>query len=135
MYDDDLFSLYNTFTTTDTDEETESASSYSPSSYDDSSYSPYSSESYRDDYSVTPNYEEQQSYDSTRQVEQTQESQTRFISQMHTPMVQKSEQPVVLTKTRQRVYLNARLKIMIALIIILDNTSSIVTLARTEAGI
>ena len=115
MYDDDLYSLYNSFTTTDTDEETESASSYSPSSYDSTAYNPYSDDSYRDDYSVTPNYEEQQSYDSTTRQEQTQDVQTRYISQMHTPMIQKEEQAVVLTKTRQRIYLNARLKIMIAM--------------------
>lgn len=115
MYDDDLYSLYNSFTTTETDEETESASSYNPSSYNASSYNPYSDETYRDDYSVTPNYQEQQSYDSLRQQEQTQESQVRTVSQMHVPMIQKEEQAVVLTKTRQRIYLNARLKIMIAM--------------------
>lgn len=126
MYDDDLYSsLLNGFgtTTTDTDEETESASSYNPSSYGTTtSYNPYSTDTdyqtnYKDDYSVTPNYEEQSSYESASRNEESETSQQAHVYGMHTPMIQREEQTVVLTKTKQKVYLHARMKIVIAMFI------------------
>lgn len=119
MYDDDLFSLYNSYTqTTDEDEEVQSsASSYNPSSYNQT-YNPYDTDtSYRDDYSVTPNYEEQQSYESSRQTVQAEEQTTRVFQKMDTPMIQREEQAVVLTKTKQKIYLHARMKIVLAMFV------------------
>ena len=123
--DDDLYSsLLNSFgtTTTETDDENESTTSYNPSSYGttSTSYNPYSSDTdyqtgYRDDYSVTPNYEEQSSYESLSRNEQVSQNEQRFVAQMHTPLVQKEAPAVVLTKTKQKIYLHARMKIMIAM--------------------
>ena len=119
MFDDDLYSsLLNSFgtTTTETDEENESTSSYSPSSYDTTTYNPYSTDvSYQDDYSVTPNYEEQSSYNSASRTEDTAETTQTYISSMNTPMIKREEKAVVLTKTKQKIYLQARMKIAIAM--------------------
>ena len=125
MYDDD--DLYSSFlngfgTTTDVDDETESTSTYSPSSYNSTTYNPYSTDTgyqtgYRDDYSVTPNYEEQSSYESVSRNENVQQTNQKFVSQMHTPLVQKEAPAVVLTKTKQKIYLHARMKIMIAMFV------------------
>ena len=107
MFDDDLYSsLLNSFgsTTTETEDESESTSSYSPSSYNSTTYNPYSSDtSYQDDYSITPNYEEQSSYQSLSRNEGVQESQQKFVAQMNTPLVQKEAPAVVLTKTKQKI--------------------------------
>ncbi len=124
MFDDDLFSMFNNYTQTTTDTEEESASSttsYNPSSYNEpssTSYNPYTSDNgYQDDYSVTPNYEEQSSYDSGVRNVESERTEQRAISQMHTPMIKKEEQAVVLTKTKQKVYLQARMKIVLAMFI------------------
>lgn len=123
MYDDDFYSNFlNSFssTTTETEEESES-SSYSPSydtSYDTtSSYNPYSSDTYQDDYSVTPNYQEQSSYESNRVSEAPISENQSIVRQMNTPMIKKEEPAVVLTKTRQKIYLQARMKIAIAMFV------------------
>jgi cell division protein FtsL len=122
MYDDDLFSLYNSFnttTTTDEDEE-QSVSSYNPSSYGSTttSYNPYSTDTgYQDDYSVTPNYEEQSSYESASRNEEQAVSQQSTFVKMQAPMIQQEEKAVVLTKTKQKIYLQARMKIVLAMFV------------------
>lgn len=121
MYDDDLFSnFYNTLTsTTDTDEDSsDSVTSYNPSSYGSTttSYNPFNTDiGYKDDYSVTPNYESQSSYEPTRNVEEVQENEQRVVRGMDTPLIKREEPAVVLTKTRQRIYLHARMKIVLAM--------------------
>ena len=123
MYDDDLYSIYNAFnttTTTDEDEEQQSVSSYNPSSYGSTttSYNPYSTDTgYQDDYSVTPNYEEQSSYNSVRQAEEVEAPRSQVVSQMNTPMIKREAPAVVLTKTKQKIYLQARMKIVLAMFV------------------
>ena len=121
MFDDDLLSMFNNYTsTTDTEEET-SSSGYNPSSYTEptqTTYNPYVSDNgYQDDYSVTPNYEEQSSYNSDVRSVEPERTEQRVISQMHTPVIKKEQEAVVLTKTKAKVYLQARMKIVIAMFI------------------
>ena len=121
MFDDDLLSMFNNYTsTTDTEEET-SSSAYNPSSYTEptqTTYNPYVSDNgYQDDYSVTPNYEEQSSYNSDVRSVEPERTEQRVISQMHTPVIKKEQEAVVLTKTKAKVYLQARMKIVIAMFI------------------
>ena len=132
MFDDDLYSsLLNSFgtTTTETDEENETASSYGPSSYNTTTtYNPYSTDtSYQDDYSVTPNYEEQSSYESANRSESTVETGQTYVSSMHTPMIQREEKAVVLTKTKQKIYFHARMKIAIAMFVTIVSALLFVT--------
>ena len=122
MFDDDLLSMFNNYTsTTDTEEETSSTSAYNPSSYTEptqTTYNPYVSDNgYQDDYSVTPNYEEQSSYNSDVRSVEPERTEQRVISQMHTPVIKKEQEAVVLTKTKAKVYLQARMKIVIAMFI------------------
>lgn len=123
MFDDDLYSMFNNYTSTTTDTDENSASTtYSPS-YDDSnstqtSQNPYLNDNdYQDDYSATPNYEEQSSYDSGARNIEINRPEERVIQQMNTPLIKREAQAVSLTKTKQKVYLQARMKIMIAMFI------------------
>lgn len=121
MFDDDLFSMFNNnYTATDT-EETSSASTYSPSSYDQPSqttYNPYMSDnSYKDDYSTAQNYEEQSSYNSGVRSVEPEKTEQKVVSQMHTPVIKKEQETVVLTKTKAKIYLQPRMKIVIAMFI------------------
>lgn len=122
MFDDDLFSMFNNnYTATDTEEESSSTSTYSPSSYEQPSqttYNPYMSDnSYQDDYSTAQNYEEQSSYDSSVRSVEPERTEQRVISQMHTPVIRREQEAVVLTKTKAKIYLQARMKIVIAMFI------------------
>ena len=122
MFDNDLFSMFNNhYTATDTEEESSSASTYSPSSYEQPSqttYNPYMSDnSYQDDYSTAQNYEEQSSYDSSVRSVEPERTEQRVISQMHTPVIRKEQEAVVLTKTKAKIYLQPRMKIVIAMFI------------------
>ena len=122
MFDNDLFSMFNNnYTATDTEEESSSASTYSPSSYEQPSqttYNPYLSDnSYQDDYSTAQNYEEQSSYDSSVRSVEPERTEQRVISQMHTPVIRKEQEAVVLTKTKAKIYLQPRMKIVIAMFI------------------
>ena len=112
MFDsnDYLNSLFNTdySSTTTTETETESQSTYSPQT-DYSSSSSYE----RDDYSSAQNFTEQQTYESTSSNLFTEtEKQTR-VSQMNTPMIEKSAPVVNLVKSRARIRLETRMKIVL----------------------
>lgn len=122
MYDDDIFSFLNSMnsTTTETEQETTSVPSYNPQSESQTTYSPYlQNQDDEDDYSVAQNYEEQQSYNSINQdysspISSVSEQQsTRVLRQMETPMIQKEEPAVNLIKKRQRIELQARMKMVI----------------------
>ena len=119
MFDDDLYtSLLNSFGTTTTETEEQSTSSYNPSYGSTTTYNPYSTDSsYQDDYSVTPNYEEQSSYESASRNEEQAVSQQSTFVKMQAPMIQQEEKAVVLTKTKQKIYLQARMKIVLAMFV------------------
>ena len=121
MYDDDLFSFLNSMgtTTTETEEQPSQTTSYSPQT----GYNPYTSvqeDPYTDDYSVTPNYEEQQSYNTTNpsygiESQGEQAVQSYEVRQMNTPMIIKEAPAVNLIKKRQKIELQARMKIVLAM--------------------
>ncbi len=116
MYED-LFNMFNIgSTTTETEQETSTTSvpSYNPA------YNPYSNDDDSDDYSVRPNYEEQKSYNSTNSNysvdEDEQERKERtLVGQMATLTIKKDEPTVNLIKKRQRIELQARMKILISM--------------------
>lgn len=113
MFDsnDYLNSLFNTdySTTTETETEREQQTTFSPQTE-------YSTPTYeRDDYSSTQNFTEQQSYNSFNSNRFTEsEQQTTRVSQMHTPMIEKSAPVVNLVKSRARIRLETRMKIVLS---------------------
>ena len=124
MEDNSLFDFLNslgtsTVTENETQVEPKETTSYSPNS----SYNPYqnSSQSTYDDYSVTPNYTEQQSYNPTyNQVSSDtfddEPVQKKQVYKMETPTILRDETPVVnLVKTKHKIELQARMKIVIAM--------------------
>lgn len=122
MFDNDLFSMFNNYTsTTDTEEESSSTSTYNPSAYtqtNTSTYSPYSTDSdYQDDYSTAQNYEEESSYNSGVRSVEPERTEQRTFSPMQTPIIRREQEAVVLTKTKAKVYLQARMKIVLAMFV------------------
>ena len=114
MFDsnDYLNSLFNSdySSTTTTETETESQSTYSPQT----DYTAQTSTYERDDYSSAQNFTEQQTYESTSSNLFTEtEKQTR-VSQMNTPMIEKSAPVVNLVKSRARIRLETRMKIVLS---------------------
>lgn len=100
---------YSTTTTTEEDTLTEQQTTYSPQTgYSASSYE-------KDDYSSAQNFTEQQSYNSFSSNRFTEtEQQTTKVSQMHTPMIEKSAPVVNLVKSRARIRLETRMKIVLS---------------------
>ena len=124
MYDDDIYSFLNSLgsgnTTTETEQQnTNQTTTFSPQT----DYSPYNAvqdDPYTDDYSVTPNYESQQSYNGVNQsygtVEEEQAKRQSYeVRQMETPMIRKEAPAVNLIKKRQKIELHARMKIAITM--------------------
>ena len=115
--DDDIFSFYNSFnsgsTTTETEQETDTNTGYNTSSY--KGYQQSQNTGFVDDYSMKQNYEDERSYQPMQTTSQFQSQTEKVQRNMDTPLIQKEEKAVTLTKTRQRVNLNARMKIMIAM--------------------
>lgn len=125
MFDDDLYGFYNNLgTSTATEQEQKKTEQTQQNQYGSSSYSPYASTNqssydsdYDDDYSVTPNYTEQTSYKTTDEaptVSTNTEEVVRY-RKMDIPVIEKKQETVTLTKTRERVELQPRMKIAIAM--------------------
>ena len=113
MFDsnDYLNSLFNTdysSSTTETEEATEQ-STYSPQT---TYSSPVSYE--RDDYSSAQNFTEQQSYNSVSSNSFSAQEVQSKTSRMHTPMIEKGAPVVNLVKTKARVRLETRMKIVLS---------------------
>ncbi len=107
MYDDDLFNMLgSSYTTTETERETENETV--------SQYNPYSTSSpYIDDYSSAQNFEEEKSYNSFSNnfaSDDYSERQTE-VRKMHVPTIQKQAEAVTLTKKREKLYFSSRLKV------------------------
>ncbi len=124
MDDNSLYNFLNSLgSTTITENETQTTPNDTTSYTPDSSYNPYSnlSQGTYDDYSVTPNYTEQQSYNpSYNQFDMDstidEPVQTKQVYKMETPTILKDETPVVnLVKTKHKIELQARMKIVIAM--------------------
>lgn len=126
--DNDLFDLYNSLgITTKTEEppqtEQQTSQTYEPSSYSapSSNYNPYlnNDTGYVDDYSVTPNYQEQQSYESTTREAPQQTEEKVYVRQMDAPLIKREAPAVTLTKKRQRMYFEGRMKIVASMFVII----------------
>lgn len=123
MYDDDFFTnLLNSYSGTTTETEQQQIQTETPSYNPQPTYSnPYSLGQDDDDYSVRPNYEEQQSYNSVNQnygmtsAEEQSAPQTYVVRQMETPIIRKEEPAVNLIKSRSKIELHARMKIAITM--------------------
>lgn len=119
MYEDndDLFSFFNSYnsgsTTTETEQETDTTVGYNPSSYN--GYSSNQDTGFVDDYTTNQNFEEQRFYQPTQTSNPVQTTTVAPSRNMETPMILKEEKAVTLTKTRQKIQLNSRMKIMIAM--------------------
>lgn len=118
MYDDDdLFSFFNSYnsgsTTTETEQETNTSVGYNPSSYN--GYSSNTDTSFVDDYTTRQNYQDERSYQPTTTSSTVEVSAPKTFREMEKPTILKEEKAVTLTKTRQKINLNARMKIMITM--------------------
>lgn len=107
-----LNNLFNTdySSTTTTETETESQSTYSPQT----DYSSNSTTYERDDYSSAQNFTEQQSYNPFTSSSMTETEQTSKVSQMNTPMIEKSVPVVNLVKAKAKIRLETRMKIVLS---------------------
>ena len=107
-----LNNLFNTdySSTTTTETETESQSTYSPQT----DYSSNSTIYERDDYSSAQNFTEQQSYNPFTSSSMTESEQTSKVSQMNTPMIEKSAPVVNLVKAKAKIRLETRMKIVLS---------------------
>lgn len=121
--DDDILNFLNSFGSTITENQTQTAPEETTSYTPDSSYSPYqnNSQGVYDDYSTTQNYTEQQTYNPTYNTDLTgtyteEPVQVSKPYRMETPTIRKDETPVVnLVKTKHKIELQARMKIVIAM--------------------
>ena len=109
---DYLNNLFNTdySSTTTTETETESQSTFSPQT----DYSSNSTTFERDDYSSAQNFTEQQTYNPFTTSSITETDQTSKVSQMHTPMIEKSAPVVNLVKAKAKIRLETRMKIVLS---------------------
>ncbi len=110
---DDLMSYFNNWTTTDTQDD-------SPSYQTDVEETevPESYQAYRDDYNSAPSFTEETNYDSVRQTDDKDDiSEMPTYSSVHmfAPTIQKTEEGVTLTKTKVKLRLTPRMKLMISM--------------------
>lgn len=109
MYDDDLFNMLNSYTTTDTEQQTfEDTTNRTQSN---SGLYQQTSSPYVDDYTTSQNFEEEKSYNSTMGDAQFEEPQTQRARQMDAPKIIQQTPAVNLIKKREKLYFSARLKI------------------------
>lgn len=134
MFDDDLYNFYNSYNNSSTETETEPEQSQTQAStgvnLGQTSYNPYANTSgydsdYDDDYSVTPNYNEEKSYNSNSnydtysQTETESDTEIKRYRKMEMPVIERGEQAVTLTKTQTKVELQPRMKIAITMFAII----------------
>ena len=111
MYGDDSFDLLSSLTSTTTDDNYTQTGNQTDTQ---TTYSPYSSSSYADDYSVQGNYQGQSSYETTNNYEEAQTTETYASTNYQIPTIAHEEQAVALTRTKQRIYLSTRLKLIVS---------------------
>lgn len=122
---DDIFDLLNSLNSTTVTEESDSLqSTQQNNNYSSTSgYDSYNSlnQGVYDDYSMTPNYTEEQTYNSAHNSvasEDYEEESVRVRTpfKIDAPVIRKDETPVVnLVKTKQKIQLQARMKIVVAM--------------------
>ncbi len=106
MYDDD-FDLLGALTSTTTEDDY--AKTGTQTTNEQSSYS----SPYADDYSVTGNYQGQSSYETKNDYQETESRQEDYVSSAYQiPTIVHEEEAVSLTKTKQKIYLSTRLKLV-----------------------
>ena len=104
MYDDDIFSMLNSYTATETEQQTSTET-------EEPSYNPYQSNPYIEDYSTNQNFEEETSYNTNRQENDFETIKVQDVRQMSTPTISQQKPAVNLIKKRERIYLSPRLKL------------------------
>ncbi len=127
MFDDDsIFNLFNNdnSTMTQTESQTDTSLGQDTGYSSQTSYNPYSnvSQGEYDDYSVNPNYTSEQSYNSVSPTMETEQNETtqRYFTSMEAPLIKKNEAPVVsLVKSRQKIELKGRMKIVLSMFVII----------------
>ena len=107
-YINSLFGDLSSSTTTET--QTEQQTSYSPQT----EFSPYSANYERDDYSSTQNFTEQQSYNSTNTNFFGDVQESKKVTQMNTPMIEKGAEVVNLVKSQSKIRLETRMKVVLS---------------------
>lgn len=108
MYnDDDLFNMLNSYTTTETENDTSYQDTQTPQS---SGVFEQQKNPYVDDYTTKQNYEAQTSYNSPETDESFDTIKQTNTKQMNTPTIKQAEKTVNLIKKREKLYLSPRLK-------------------------
>lgn len=107
MYnDDDLFNMFNSYTTTETDNDTyQDTQTPQPSGDFQQQNNPYI-----DDYTTKQNFSEQKSYNSPVIDESFETIKQTTTKQMSAPTIKQSEKTVNLIKKREKLYFSPRLK-------------------------
>ena len=113
MFDNNEYinSLFGDLSSSNTTTQTEEQTSYSPQT----EFSPFSGNNFeRDDYSSTQNFTEQQSYNTSNTNFFGDVQETKKVSQMHTPMIEKGAEVVNLVKSQSKIRFEARMKIVLS---------------------
>ncbi len=112
MFDNNEYinSLFGDLSSSTTTTQAEEQTTYSPQT----EFSPFSGNYERDDYSSTQNFTEQQSYNTTNTNFFGDVQETKKVSQMHTPMIEKGAEVVNLVKSQSKIRFEARMKIVLS---------------------
>lgn len=140
-YINSLFGDLSSSTTTT--EQTEQKTTYNPQSdylsslkSETQTYNPYE----KDDYSATQNFTEQQSYNPTTTSSFNEIKETRKTSYGEPPLIQISEKPVNLVKSKSKIRLETRMKTVLAVFCVIVASLLFVTVfnfisaSKIEAG-
>lgn len=112
MFDNNEYinSLFGDLSSSTTTTQTEEQTTYNPQT----EFSPYTGNYERDDYSSTQNFTEQQSYNSANTNFFGDVQETKKVTQMNTPMIEKGAEVVNLVKSQSRIRLETRMKIVLS---------------------
>lgn len=118
MYED-LFNFFNNSSSSQTETEEETQTSSNPGGY----VSPASqSDDDLDDYSITPNYQEETNYNSSKQVQDVpKQFEQKNYKSMYAPIIETNDEveSVTLTKQKNVIRLSGRMKIVLSMFIII----------------
>ena len=110
MYGEDNYDFLNSLTQTTTEDNYTQSESQTDTQ---TSYSSYSSP-YADDYSVTGSYQGQQSYETKNDFQDSERVEESYsTTEYQIPTIIHEQDAVALTKTKQKIYLSTRLKLVV----------------------
>ena len=112
MFDNNEYinSLFGDLSSSTTTTQTEEQTSYSPQT----EFSPFGGGYEKDDYSSAQNFTEQQSYNTPSNSLFGDVQETRKVSQMNTPMIEKGAEVVNLVKSQSKIRLETRMKVVLS---------------------